>query len=64
MIVGKSDSKVIRAAINTLREGPQFNVAHSEATYKNWLRTNSLVRKLNELLPDDEKVKFNEPITR
>jgi len=61
MIVGKADAKAIRAVINTLAEGPQFSVAHSDATYKNWVRNNSLIRKLNELLPDDEKVKSNVP---
>lgn len=72
MITSKKDAAVIRSAINRLREGPSFlripieaeNSFELEASIRAqvqvWAKT-WIVNELNALLPDKEKVNFNDP---
>lgn len=78
MSISKRDSKVIRAVINRLRTGPTHfrlqnpgNVAEplmlrleddAIQQLRVWADT-WIASELNNLLPDDEKVKFNVKLT-
>jgi len=60
--VTQKQAKTIRAIINTLLEGPKFNVAHADDTYRSFIRRHGIIRELNLMLPPNEQVTFARPV--
>jgi len=66
VITGKHDAAEIRSIIAHLIQGPVFSQLRTDMAtydrgredYKLFLRTHRLVRRLNELLPEAERVQL------